>query len=890
MAIKTIETLKSYFFERAYPTWQQFYDVLDSFRHKSDKLAITDVDDLADQLNGRVTSSQLDQEIQDRKAGDGSLQADLEGKANASDLEAEVQARTDADSALQTILDAKASSADLASETRSRTEVDSNIIERLQTEITQRSNEDSELHAEVAIARSIAEGRSQGKVFDTVDAMNAWLAISTNTATLNIGDNLLIKALDVPDYWWDGTSAQKLETEKVDLTDYVQKERKINGHDLSVDINLTADDIAETGSRGWLTATLKAAYDGAVSWISTNGANLVAHLSDAVVHITATERAKWNAATVIQGTSFIFVPGNDTAANNATALQAAYTAAKSKTPFGSALSATNRYTILIGAGKYTFSSTFTVDAQYIDIVSLTGKADVFLNGISVTANDVLLRGINCGPSAFKIATNLNLLKCEYCTGGDYSFGGSSISGVAVTTSGTFTNCTAGSYSFGCGYMALGTASGTFTNCTATGLSFGSGNSYSGTASGIFINCTASNYSFGGGSSGIGTASGTFTNCTATSNSFGGSSSSTGTASGTFTNCTATTYSFGSGYSVGNSCVGTASGTFTNCTAGNYSFGYGYNNSGGTGCTGTASGIFNNCTAGDSSFGYGSSSTASGSFTNCKSGTSSFGYHGTLTGTFNNCTAGNYSFGIYGTVSGIFVNCTAGSSSFGYYGTASGTFTNCIGTTGCFGGFGIASGTFTNCIATADSFGGGWGGTGTATGTFVDCIGGATSFGYANASGIFTGCTGGDYAFGYLIASGTFTDCVGGNNSFGWTTASGIFTNCVSAGSGCFGYTTASGTFTNCTGGASNFGGAGNNCSASGTFTNCTGGAGCFGGYNASGIFTNCTGGSASFGSGNSIAATARLYYCRMTSGNFTTPISGARFILCIDGNNNTVTI
>ena len=72
-------------------------------------------------------------------------------------------------------------------------------------------------------AKSIAEGRSQAKVFDDEDAMEAWLAVSSNTATLNVGDSLLIRAVESPDYWWDGTSAQVFETEKVDLTDYYTK-------------------------------------------------------------------------------------------------------------------------------------------------------------------------------------------------------------------------------------------------------------------------------------------------------------------------------------------------------------------------------------------------------------------------------------------------------------------------------------------------------------------------------------------------------------------------------------------------------------------------------------------------------------------------------------------
>ena len=69
---------------------------------------------------------------------------------------------------------------------------------------------------------SIAKGRATGYVFDTVDDMNAWLSDSNNVANLTLGDNLYIRATNVPDYWWDGTQAQELETQKVDLTEYVK--------------------------------------------------------------------------------------------------------------------------------------------------------------------------------------------------------------------------------------------------------------------------------------------------------------------------------------------------------------------------------------------------------------------------------------------------------------------------------------------------------------------------------------------------------------------------------------------------------------------------------------------------------------------------------------------
>lgn len=81
--------------------------------------------------------------------------------------------------------------------------------------------------------------------------------------------------------------------------------------------------------------------------------------------------------------------------------------------------------------------------------------------------------------------------------------------------------------------------------------------------------------------------------------------------------------------------------------------------------------------------------------------------------------------------------------------------------------------------------------------------------------------------------------------------------------------------------------------ASGTFNNCIGGSDSFGGggSTASGTFSNCIGGDNSFGGGGgTINDTARLYYTRITSGTFPTPITGGRLILCIDGDNNIITI
>ena len=63
----------------------------------------------------------------------------------------------------------------------------------------------------------IANGKCKTEVFDTVEDMNTWLGNSTNTDGLKVGDVFLIRAVDVPDYWWDGSAPQVLETTKVEL-------------------------------------------------------------------------------------------------------------------------------------------------------------------------------------------------------------------------------------------------------------------------------------------------------------------------------------------------------------------------------------------------------------------------------------------------------------------------------------------------------------------------------------------------------------------------------------------------------------------------------------------------------------------------------------------------
>ena len=216
----------------------------------------------------------------------------------------------------------------------------------------------------------------------------------------------------------------------------------------------------------------------------------------------------------LAGTNYVYVMADGTDVENAAELSAAYTAAIALSP-----SATNRITIVAGPGEYNFgSSAFVMSTQYIDLVSLDGNRSVLFNSanaagtISITANDVFVKGVDVGTKAFIIGNNLNLLKVENCKGGDSFAQG----GFGETISGTFTDCEGGDISFGAN--AFVTVSGTFTNCIAGNSSFC--NSFLGSASGIFVNCKAGDNSFAYASGGNTSASGTFTNCIAGNDSFG----------------------------------------------------------------------------------------------------------------------------------------------------------------------------------------------------------------------------------------------------------------------------------------------------------------------------------------------------------------------------------
>ena len=111
----------------------------------------------------------------------------------------------------------------------------------------------------------------------------------------------------------------------------------------------------------------------------------------------------------LSGTNYLYVAADGIDTANATALSSAYATAKTMSP-----SSINRITIVAAPGYYNFGSTaFTMDTEYIDLVSLDGNRSIIFNSansggtISITANDVFVKGIDVETKAFTIATDLN---------------------------------------------------------------------------------------------------------------------------------------------------------------------------------------------------------------------------------------------------------------------------------------------------------------------------------------------------------------------------------------------------------------------------------------------------------------------------------------------------
>ena len=326
----------------------------------------------------------------------------------------------------------------------------------------------------------------------------------------------------------------------------------------------------------------------------------------------------------LEGSSYIYVAANGTDVENAEELQNAYDLAKTMSP-----TADNRITVIAAPGNYKFPSTFVMDTEYIDLVSLTGNADLVfdLEGItepfsysdtpsfyyiiseciSIETDNIYLKGVKGKLyDSPEYASWFGIWSSEYV--------------LPIWLDGDFPNIVV-------------------ENCEGGFLSFG-GDKTEGSnppinVSGKYINCKIPN-SYGFGAYFSGNANGYFKDCYVEYSGFGHYS---------------------------------ATGTFINCVGGIYSFG-----------RSDANGTFIDCVGGDFSF---SQNAANGTFINCVSGISSFGGNGTSTGTFTNCISESYGFSSNGNANGRYINCEGDVGSFGYFGSLTGKLFYCTLKAGTF---------------------------------------------------------------------------------------------------------------------------------------------------------------------------------------------------------------
>jgi hypothetical protein len=348
----------------------------------------------------------------------------------------------------------------------------------------------------------------------------------------------------------------------------------------------------------------------------------------------------------LKGNNYIIVYGNlFNTFSNGDELVEKLAFAKTLTPNGQLLSDTNRVTVLVAPGKYDFFVTLEMDTPYVDLISLTGNADVFLTSlvsstaIKVTTSDIKIKGFNLTEQGNNIiiedAYSNNYF--ENIIGSDRSFSCEKFGGEVA---GNFKNCKGGAYSFGdssnqeyllksglenCqaefGSFGYQLAASELKNCLAGAQSFG----FFSIAESILNDCKSGMESFGC-EKGIFVS--TLTNCTADGVSFGRTNGQpTIIENSQLNNCKAGVNSF--------SVKNVDDSSFINCVGGDESFGADIANS-----------IYKNCKGGNNSFGAGLQSwgnlIAGGSFYNCEAGDSSFGTNES-TGNFYYCKAGNNSF-------------------------------------------------------------------------------------------------------------------------------------------------------------------------------------------------------------------------------------------------------
>ena len=270
------------------------------------------------------------------------------------------------------------------------------------------------------------------------------------------------------------------------------------------------------------------------------------------------------------GSAYSIVGGSAIALTNGLNLLAAYVTAKAATPHGAALSANNRYVIVLLPGVYDMgASTLTLDTEYIDIVGLSENTGTIVYEEPIRYGETVITS-SATPVNITVGNQQDIALINLClkttTSGTDNTLGTSQSGFLAklyVKNVLFVNAGAGSRAFPWGK----TYNGTWVDCRCyTTGAWGPIIGGTGVIDGTFIRCRGGVGAFGGDESNTALVlSGTFIDCEGSGRSFGGATIAGGTVtiSGTFIRCRHIASTASTSPMFGQTAA-TVSGTFIDC--------------------------------------------------------------------------------------------------------------------------------------------------------------------------------------------------------------------------------------------------------------------------------------------------------------------------------------
>jgi len=128
-----------------------------------------------------------------------------------------------------------------------------------------RVSADNQINELAQSAYCLAQEKSSGREFATYEHLMLWLADPNNVATLKIGDVFWIVDTSVPDYWWGTSGLHELETQKVDLVDYLKKTDDIKDTTTTFAESLNLENIVSGEKESVFKGKLKKWYSSVIS-------------------------------------------------------------------------------------------------------------------------------------------------------------------------------------------------------------------------------------------------------------------------------------------------------------------------------------------------------------------------------------------------------------------------------------------------------------------------------------------------------------------------------------------------------------------------------------------------------------------------------------------------